>query len=187
MKKFFRDFKAFVTRGNVVDLAVAVIIGAAFGKIITSLVNDVIMPLISLLVGGVSVADWKWVISEAVYENGILVAAENALHYGAFLQTIIDFLIISFFVFLVIKLLMQAQKGFAHLGEEIGASKRKEKKTLMQQGYTAKEAKRIIGAKAEAAAIEAKRIEAEKKEEEKKNSTEALLKEIRDLLKDKTV
>ena len=96
MKKFFKDFKAFIAKGNVVDMAVGVIIGAAFSAIVTSLVNDIVMPLISLAVGGVSVADWKWVITEAVYDaNGVLVTAETALHYGNFIQAIIDFLLIA--------------------------------------------------------------------------------------------
>lgn len=96
MKKFFKDFKAFIAKGNVVDMAVGVIIGAAFSAIVTSLVNDIVMPLISLAVGGASVADWKWVITEAVYDaNGVLVTAETALHYGNFIQAIIDFLLIA--------------------------------------------------------------------------------------------
>ena len=94
MKKFFADFKKFISRGNVIDLAVGVVVGGAFGKITTSLVNDIIMPLISLLFGGKSVADWKWVIQEATYDDaGTLLTAETALHYGSFIQTIIDFLI----------------------------------------------------------------------------------------------
>ena len=65
MKKFFEEFKAFISKGNVVDMAVAVIIGGAFSKIVTSLVNDIVMPLISLLLNGVNVTDWKWVIKAA--------------------------------------------------------------------------------------------------------------------------
>jgi large conductance mechanosensitive channel len=60
MKKFWKDFKAFISKGNVIGLAIAVIVGGAFGKIVTSLVNDVIMPLISFATGGVSISDWKW-------------------------------------------------------------------------------------------------------------------------------
>lgn len=64
MKKFWKDFREFISKGNVIDLAVAVIIGAAFGKIVTSLVNDIVMPLISLATGGTDVSDWKWVITK---------------------------------------------------------------------------------------------------------------------------
>ena len=68
MKKFFKEFRDFAIGGNLIDLAVGVIIGGAFNKIVTSLVNDIIMPLISILVGGMNVTDWKWVIKEAVYD-----------------------------------------------------------------------------------------------------------------------
>ena len=80
MKKFFSDFKKFIARGNILDMAVGVVVGGAFGKIVTSLVNDIIMPLVSLAMGGASVADWKWVIKEATYNaDGILLTAETAL------------------------------------------------------------------------------------------------------------
>ena len=109
MKKFFKEFKAFISKGNILDLAVAVIIGGAFGKIVTSLVNDLIMPLISLAVGGKSVADWKWVIKEATYDgDGILKTAETAFMYGNFLQTLIDFIIIALCIFLIYKLIKSA-------------------------------------------------------------------------------
>ena len=85
---FFADFKKFISKGNILDLAVAVVIGTAFNKIVTSLVNDIIMPLISLCTGGVSVEDWKWVITPATETT-----AEVALAYGTFIQAIIDFLI----------------------------------------------------------------------------------------------
>jgi len=109
MKKIWGEFKKFISKGNVIDLAVAVIIGGAFGKIVTSLVNDLIMPLISLAVGGKSVADWKWVIKDAVYSSdGILVTAESAFRYGNFLQTIVDFFIIALCIFLIYKLITGA-------------------------------------------------------------------------------
>jgi len=98
------EFKEFVARGNVVDLAVAVVIGAAFGKIVTALVDGVIMPVISMASGGVSVADWKHVITPAQLDAaGKEVAAEVAIKYGMFFQTIIDFLIIAFVIFLFLK------------------------------------------------------------------------------------
>lgn len=107
MKKFFNEFKAFIKKGNIMDMAIGVIIGAAFGKIVTSLVNDLIMPLISACFGGKSVSDWKWIIKEATYDaNGVVVTAESALKYGNFIQTVIDFLIIAIVVFLILKVVM---------------------------------------------------------------------------------
>ena len=100
---FFGEFKQFIARGNVMDMAVGVIIGGAFGKISTSLVNDVIMPAISMLTGGVDFSAWKIVLKEAVVENGEEIAAAVAINYGAFLATILDFIIIAFAVFCLIK------------------------------------------------------------------------------------
>lgn len=116
MKKFFADFKAFIAKGNVIDMATAVIIGAAFNKIITSLVNDIIMPLISLLVGGLDVTDWKWVISpEVLDEAGAVVTAENSLKYGMFIQTVIDFLIVAFCIFLALRVVLSFKGTFEKL------------------------------------------------------------------------
>ena len=119
MKKFFNDFKEFISKGNIVDMAVGVIIGGAFGKIVTSLVNDIIMPLISLATGGISVADWKWVIRAADEANGI---TENALRYGNFIQTVIDFLIVALCIFMMIKLIMGLHKKFEKKQEEEAAA-----------------------------------------------------------------
>ena len=103
---FFAEFKKFIARGNVMDMAVGVIIGGAFGKISTSLVNDVIMPAVSMLTGGVDFSAWKIVLKEAVVDaSGAEVAAEVAIKYGSFLATIVDFLIIAFAVFCLIKFL----------------------------------------------------------------------------------
>ena len=110
MGKFSEDFKAFIAKGNVIDMAVGVVVGGAFNKIVTSLVNDIIMPLISLAVGGLSVTDWKWVIREAVLDaEGAVVTAENALTYGNFIQTVIDFLIIAFTVFVALRVFTKLQ------------------------------------------------------------------------------
>ena len=105
MKKFIAEFKEFAMKGNVVDMAIGVVIGAAFGKITTSLVNDVIMPLISVLTGGVDFSNWKIVLKAAVTgTDGVIDAStEIAIRYGAFLATILDFLIIAFAVFLMLK------------------------------------------------------------------------------------
>ena len=104
MKKFIAEFKEFAMKGNVVDMAIGVVIGAAFGKITTSLVNDVIMPLISRITGGVDFSGWKWVLKAAeVDETGAETAAEIAVNYGSFIAVVLDFLIIAFVLFLVVK------------------------------------------------------------------------------------
>ena len=110
MKKFFEEFKAFAMRGNVIDLAVGMIIGSAFGKITSSLVNDVIMPAVSMLMGGVDFTAWKVVLKEAVMEmgaDGVLVetAPEVAIKYGSLIAVIVDFLIIALSVFCMVKLI----------------------------------------------------------------------------------
>ena len=94
MKKFFEEFKAFAMRGNVLDMAVGVVIGGAFGKITTSLVGDIIMPLISMLTGGVDFSAWKWVLKEAVMEGAEVVTPEVAVNYGSLIAVILDFIII---------------------------------------------------------------------------------------------
>ncbi len=99
------DFKKFIMRGNVVDLAVAVIIGGAFGKIVTSFVNDVIMPLIGILMGKVDFKTLKWVIEEGVGDT-----PEVAVNYGMFIQNIVDFVIIGFVIFLMVKLIERSRK-----------------------------------------------------------------------------
>ncbi|MBD5233328.1 MAG: large-conductance mechanosensitive channel protein MscL [Bacteroidales bacterium] len=103
MKKFFNEFKEFAMRGNVVDMAVGVIIGAAFGKIVTSLVNDIIMPAVGVLTGGVNFSDYKFVIQKGVMQGTEVITPEVAITWGAFVQTIIDFIIIAFCIFVAIK------------------------------------------------------------------------------------
>jgi len=100
MKKFLKEFKSFMIKGNVLNLAVAVIIGAAFGKIISSLVKDILMPVISLVTGGGGFENYKYVITAADELNGI---KENAIYYGVFFQNIFDFIIIAFVIFLIVK------------------------------------------------------------------------------------
>ncbi len=97
-KGFFGEFKEFIARGNVMDMAVGVIIGGAFGKISTSLVNDIIMPLISILTGGIDFTSWKWVLKAAEGET-----PEVAVNFGVFLATVLDFVIIAFAVFCMIR------------------------------------------------------------------------------------
>ena len=101
---FLQEFKAFAMKGNVIDMAVGVIIGGAFGKIVSSVVADVIMPPLGLLVGGVNFTDLKWVMKPAEVVDGKEIAAVT-LNYGNFLQATFDFLIIAFSIFLFIRLL----------------------------------------------------------------------------------
>ena len=111
MGKFSEDFKAFIMKGNIVDMAVGVVVGGAFNKIVTSLVNDIIMPLLGLVMGGLNVTDMKYVFSEAVKAaDGTVEKAEHALTYGNFLQTIIDFLIIALSVFVALRVFAKLQR-----------------------------------------------------------------------------
>lgn len=143
MKKFFAEFKEFAMKGNVVDMAIGVVIGGAFGKITTSLVNDVIMPLISRITGGVDFSAWKWVLKAAeLDETGAETAAEIAVNYGSFIAVVLDFLIIALVLFMMVKAINKL---------------------------------RTIGKKPEEPA----------EEEEPAPTSEELLTEIRDLLKDK--
>ena len=100
-----KEFKEFAMKGNVMDLAVAVIIGGAFGKIVTSLVDDMLMPVLGLLLGRINLSGFKYVIAPASGE-----LAESAIAYGSFVQSMIDFLIISFSIFLIVKLLSSFRK-----------------------------------------------------------------------------
>jgi len=97
-----KEFRDFAMRGNVVDMAVGIIIGGAFGKIVSSIVNDIIMPPIGMLVGGVDFKDLKYVMQEASVADGVEVAAVS-INYGNFIQTTFDFIIIAFAIFMVIK------------------------------------------------------------------------------------
>ena len=110
MKKFFEEFKTFAMRGNVIDMAVGVVIGGAFGKITTSIVNDIILPLISMLTGGIDFSNWKWVLREAVMEIGtdgipVETVAEVSVKFGNTIAIILDFIIIAFAVFCMVKAL----------------------------------------------------------------------------------
>ncbi|MCI6641222.1 MULTISPECIES: large-conductance mechanosensitive channel protein MscL [Campylobacter] len=102
---FIKEFKEFAVKGNVIDMAVGVVVGSAFGKIVSSLVSDVIMPVVGVLTGGVNFTDLKITIKEAVGEN-----AAVTINYGNFIQVTIDFLIIAFCIFLAIKAINQLKK-----------------------------------------------------------------------------
>ncbi|RZA36881.1 MAG: large-conductance mechanosensitive channel protein MscL [Lysobacteraceae bacterium] len=104
------EFKEFISRGNVVDLATAVVIGAAFGKIVTAMVDGIVMPTIGFLTGGVSVTDWKYVLTPATVDAAGKEVAEVAIRYGSFIQTVIDFLLIALVIFLVLKAYNRVRK-----------------------------------------------------------------------------
>lgn len=166
---FWQDFKKFISRGNVLDLSVGVVIGSAFGKITSSLVSDIIMPLVGLAVGGLDVTDWKVVLKEAVLdETGAVVTAENALHYGNFIQTILDFLIIAFCIFCVLRVITKIKNK---------ANEDEIKEKAEADAKAAAAAKEKADAEAAAAAAATKKREDERAEEL------ALLREIRDSLK----
>ena len=158
MKKctFFADFKKFIARGNVIDLAVGVVIGGAFGKITTSIVNDIIMPVIGVLTGGINFSDWKIVLKQAILDaEGVVTKPEVAITFGNTIAVILDFIIIAFAVFCMVK----AINGMHAKAE---ALKKKEEE--------------------EAAAVEEP---APAPAEPEPTKEELLLTEIRDLLKNK--
>lgn len=145
-KSFIQDFKEFALKGNIIDMAVGVVIGGAFGKIVTGLVNYIINPVIGAITGGVSLDGLKTVIEPAVTEGGEVVTEEVAILWGTWIQTIIDFIIVALCIFIILRAIIKSK-------EKIEAKKKKEEE--------------------EAAAAE-----------EPAPTSEELLTEIRDLLKD---
>ena len=103
MKKFFGEFKTFAMRGNVMDMAIGIILGGAFGKIVSSLVSDVFMPLLGVLIGGVNFTDLSITLKEAFVDNLGTVVPAVTVNYGTFIQTIFDFIVITFCIFMMIK------------------------------------------------------------------------------------
>ena len=116
VKKGASDFKVFISRGNVVDMAVGVIIGGAFGKIVTSLVNDVLMPFVGILLGGVDFSELSITIGNA------------KILYGSFIQTIIDFLIIAFCIFMIVKLFEKFKKK-----EEVAMPQKSDEVVILEE------------------------------------------------------
>lgn len=109
---FLKEFKEFALKGNVMDMAVGVIIGGAFGKIVSSLVNDIIMPVISLVTGGSGYENLKYVIKEGTpaTADGVAAVEEVAINYGTFIMNIVDFFIIAFSIFVAIRVVMKFKK-----------------------------------------------------------------------------
>lgn len=181
LKKFAQEFKAFITRGNVVDLAVAVIIGAAFSAIVTAFTNGIIMPLINWAVGGeeglsgvITMLKPAYMLDEITGEKIIDMANSIYIDWGTFINAIIDFLLVALVLFIIIKVFMSLQN--AAKGINVRAKKRAEKlaKKLQKQGMSEEEAK----AQAEAQLS----TETPAPAEPPKPTTEELLAEIRDLL-----
>ncbi|MGM9551559.1 MAG: large-conductance mechanosensitive channel protein MscL [Clostridia bacterium] len=121
---FLKDFKSFAMKGNVIDMAVGVVIGSAFGKIVTSIVNDVIMPIFGVLTAGIKFTDLKWVLSPQVVDEvtGEVTKAEIALTYGNLIQNVVDFLLIALSIFVVIRIVTKASEKLRKQEEAVPES-----------------------------------------------------------------
>lgn len=137
MKKFFKEFKEFAMKGNVIDLAVAVIIGGAFGKIVTSLVADVIMPLVGLLLGKINIAELALTVSSKAGAEPVVIK------YGLFLQNVIDFLIIAFCIFVAVRVLSKLKRKKPEEVVEAVEEDTKDQKLLMEIRDLLKEKEKI--------------------------------------------
>lgn len=199
MKKFFADFKAFISRGNIVDMAVGVIIGSAFSAIVTALTNKIIMPLINLLlsIGGENGLEKAYTFLKKVYDaNGELDLTKSIyIDWGAFITAIINFFIIAFVLFLILKAVMKANSIFKDAVDEVSNKDKKSQRKRARK--ISKEEKRsyftvLAEIQAEDKKIADEKAKLAKEEKEKKDaeeklahpSTEELLLQIRDLLKE---
>lgn len=198
MKKFFKDFKAFISRGNILDMAVGVIIGSAFSAIVTALTNKIIMPLINALLAGAGGGlDSAYTILRPAYvvENGVttdVIDLANSIYidWGAFITAIINFLLIALVLFCILKVAMKSSSFLRETSEKIKKNtlNHAERKELKEHGVDVKDKAAVkqyfTDKEAEAARVKAEEeAKAQAEAEEKmKNSTEYLLKEIRDLL-----
>lgn len=134
MGKFLSDFKEFALKGNVIDMAVGVIVGGAFGKIVSSLVNDILMPVIGLVTGGDGYKNLKYVITEAkpATADGVAAVEEVAINYGLFIQNIVDFVIIALSIFVALRMAMKLKKKEAEPAPEPAPEPSKEEVLLTQ-------------------------------------------------------
>lgn len=122
MGKFIEDFKAFALKGNVIDMAIGVIVGGAFGKIVTSLVNDILMPVITVITGGDGYKNLKYVITPGREAVGDVAAVEEvAINYGLFIQNIVDFIIIALCIFIALRYTVKFMKKEEKVEEEAPA------------------------------------------------------------------
>lgn len=181
---FFKDFKAFITKGNVIDMAVGVVIGGSFGKIVTGLVNYIINPFVGIFLKSGSLDSIKTVITEAVPEvldeagNVVTPAvAEVAILWGTWFQTILDFLITAFCIFVVLRIIMGIKKRAERKELEAAEKKAAEEKAAAD--------KAAAEAAAEAAVAAAAAAEKQARLDESVLKQEALLTEIKELLKNK--
>ena len=196
MKKFFKEFKAFISKGNVFDMAVGLIIATAFNKIVSSLVNDILMPVITWATGASSLAELSVVLRETVDADGTV--TQLTWKYGNFLQTVLDFLIIAISVFIMVKIVNSSTAKFKELeklvASELKAERKDDRKLVKKLAKEQKrpykevwvefeeERKRQLEEKAKLEAEEKAKIEAEEK---LKNPTEQeLLKQILETLKE---
>ena len=183
-KKFGEEFKKFISRGNVVELAIAIVIGAAFNKIVSQFVESFITPFISIFLGKTHMSDWKYVITPAsVAEDGTELA-EVAITYGTFFSVVMDFIVTALCVFIMFKVYKYVKKRMDEEKERIRAEIFTE--TVAKEKAAAEEAKRkaeeeAARLKAEQQAAEAERLE----EKERRRHEEQLLEEICELLKSK--
>ena len=199
MKKLFEEFKKFISRGNVVDMAVGVAVAGAFTKIVTAFTNGFVGPLLALLTNDANLTEFKWIlrpeIVETVDEVETVVQTEVAILWGAFLQTILDFLIIALALFIVMKVFNSAAAKAKALREDMGDELKSNKVKAAEAEAAAKaaaEAEAKAEAEKKAAEEAAAKAEAEKKAELEAyaaqvaitENTTKLLTEIRDLLKE---
>lgn len=135
MGKFLQDFKEFAMKGNIIDMAVGVIVGGAFGKIVSSLVNDIIMPLVSLITGGDGYKNLKYVITEArpATADGVAAVEEVAVNYGLFIQNIVDFLIIALSIFVALRVVMRFMKKEKETEKTLAPAEPTKEETLLTE------------------------------------------------------
>ena len=197
MKNFFAEFKKFITRGNVVDMAIGVAVAGAFTKIVNAFTNGFVSPIVGLITGGANLTDQKWILREAemqILEDGTekVVSPEVAFLWGNFVQMIIDFLIIAFVLFVVMKTFNKISSKAKEINEDIKDNIKSAKVKEAEEAAAKAEAEKKAAEEAAAKAA------AEKSEAEKQaqlaacqaqiactENTEKLLTEIRDLLKNK--
>jgi len=137
-KGFYNDFKKFITKGNIIDLAVALVIGTAFNNIVKGLVTNILTPCISVLTKGINMPDWKYILKPAILdESGVVKEAEIAILYGEWLHTIIDFIITAFFIFIALRIIMKAKNKLNE--KEIANQKAEDAKKKAEEKHKAEE------------------------------------------------
>lgn len=186
MKKLWQDFKKFITRGNVVDMAVGVTVATAFTAIVTAFSKGVITPLIALVTGGFDLSNWDVVVRPAILAEGVEIAPEVVFAWGTLIQKVIDFLIIAIVLFIVLRIASGLAARSARIREELQKKIHREElekaeaeKKAEEEKKAAEEEKALALAKE---AEEALRLK-EEKEQARLEREEALLREIRDILR----